>query len=157
VSAPTTDVRDPQPHEEHVHGPTDKQYFMIFWVLVVLTALEVSTEWWTDWFGEGSRTIAVPLLIFLMVVKFFLVALYFMHLKFDHAILKRIFYFGMVLAIAVYIAALSAMHYWEDSGTTRFDDPPPVTAFPPGGSDAAVEPQAGSGQSTAEGDVEAGG
>ena len=81
MSTPMTDVvgtADPSEHsDDHSHGATDKQYFQIFWVLVVLTALEVSTEWWTDWFGEGSRKIAVPLLIFLMVVKFFLVALFF--------------------------------------------------------------------------------
>ncbi len=118
------------PGEHHDHGPTDKQYFTIFWVLVVLTALEVSTEWWTDWFGEGSRKIAVPVLIILMVIKFFLVALYFMHLKFDSALLKRTFYFGMVLAIVVYVIALSAMNFWQDSGSTRFNDPPPVPPAP---------------------------
>ena len=104
----TTDITEVDDHspvhpgEQHSHGPTDGQYFTIFWVLVVLTALEVSTEWWTDWFGEGSRKIAVPVLLILMVIKFFLVALYFMHLKFDSALLKRSFYFGMILAIAVY-------------------------------------------------------
>ena len=38
--------------EVHTHGPSDQQYFKIFWILVVLTALEVSTHWWEDWFGE---------------------------------------------------------------------------------------------------------
>ena len=118
------------PGEHHSHGPTDGQYFTIFWVLVVLTALEVSTEWWTDWFGEGSRKIAVPVLLILMVIKFFLVALYFMHLKFDSALLKRSFYFGMLLAIAVYGGALTAMNFWEDSGNTRFNNPPPVPPAP---------------------------
>lgn len=133
MSTDITEVDDDSPvhpGEHHDHGPTDKQYFTIFWVLVVLTALEVSTEWWTDWFGEGSRKIAVPVLIILMVIKFFLVALYFMHLKFDNAILKRTFYFGMILAIVVYTIALSAMNFWEDSGSTRFNDPPPVPPAP---------------------------
>lgn len=133
MSTDITEVDDDSPvhpGEHHDHGPTDKQYFLIFWVLVVLTALEVSTEWWTDWFGEGARKIAVPVLLILMVIKFFLVALYFMHLKFDNAILKRTFYFGMILAIVVYTIALSAMNFWEDSGSTRFNDPPPVPPAP---------------------------
>lgn len=132
----TVDDHSPvHPGEHHDHGGTDRQYFMIFWVLVVLTALEVSTEWWTDWFGEGSRRVAVPLLIVLMVIKFFLVALYFMHLKWDSPILKRTFYFGMVLAILIYIATLSAMNFWTNSGSDGFNDPPPdpPPPFVPGG------------------------
>ena len=118
------------PGEHHDHGPTDRHYFNIFWVLVVLTALEVSTEWWTDWFGEDSRRIAVPVLIVLMVIKFFLVALHFMHLKWDSPLLKRTFYVGAVAAIVLYGIALSAMHFWQSSGTELFNDPPP-TAPPP--------------------------
>lgn len=155
MSTPMTDVvgtADPSEHsDDHSHGATDKQYFQIFWVLVVLTALEVSTEWWTDWFGEGSRKIAVPLLIFLMVVKFFLVALFFMHLKFDNPMLRRIFWFGTIVAMAVYGGALTAMNFWEDSGTTRFNDPPPASSSQPGGSDAEATPGAGSGQTEVDG------
>jgi cytochrome c oxidase subunit 4 len=133
VSTDITEVDDHSPvhpGEHHDHGPTDREYFKIFWILVVLTALEVSTEWWGDWFGEGSRPIAVVVLITLMVIKFFLVALYFMHLKWDPAILKRTFYTGMVVAIAVYVIALSAMNFWQDSGTQQFNDPPPVPPPP---------------------------
>jgi cytochrome c oxidase subunit 4 len=138
MSAVVSDVDDDSPvhpGEHHSHGPTDGQYFMIFWVLVALTALEVSTYWWEDWFGEAAHKVAVPLLIILMVVKFFLVALYFMHLKFDSKLLKRTFYFGMLLAIIVYVIALSAMNFWTDSGNTNFNNPPPVPPppFVPGG------------------------
>ena len=124
MSSDITEVDDDSPvhpGEHHDHGPTDRQYFQIFIILVVLTALEVSTEWWP----EDSRSIAVPLLIFLMVVKFFLVALWFMHLKWDPKLLKRTFYSGMVIAIAVYVVALSAMNFWTNSGSDGFNDPPP--------------------------------
>jgi len=133
VSTDITAVDDDStvhPGEAHSHGPTDGQYFTIFFILVGLTALEVSTYWWEDWFGESAHKIAVPVLLVLMVIKFFLVALYFMHLKFDSSLLKRTFYFGMILAIAVYCIALSAMNFWQDSGTTRFNDPPPVPPAP---------------------------
>lgn len=129
MSTDMTEVDDHSPvhpGEHHDHGPTDRQYFQIFVILVVLTALEVSTEWWP----EDSRNIAVPVLLVLMVIKFFLVALWFMHLKWDPAILKRTFYAGMVVAIAVYVVALSAMNFWTDSGGTNFNDPPPVPPAP---------------------------
>jgi cytochrome c oxidase subunit 4 len=137
--------------EGYQHGATDRQYFIIFFILVGLTALEVSTYWWEDWFGESAHKVAVPLLFVLMIIKFFLVALFFMHLKFDSPTLRRIFWFGTILAIAVYVAALSAMNFWEDSGTTRYDDPPPASANPAGGSDAAATPGAGSGGAEAGG------
>lgn len=129
MSSDITEVDDDSPvhpGEHHDHGPTDRQYFQIFIILVVLTALEVSTEWWP----EDSRNIAVPVLIFLMVVKFFLVALWFMHLKWDPKLLKRTFYSGMVIAIAVYVVALSAMNFWTNSGADGFNDPPPVPPPP---------------------------
>lgn len=110
------------PGEEHTHGPTDGQYFIVFWVLVVLTALEVSTEWWPD----DVRPVAVAVLMVLMAIKFFLVAAVFMHLRYDPALLKRVFYFAMLVAIIVYGAALTSLNFWTDSGMPWFNDPPPV-------------------------------
>ncbi|MFM7069670.1 MAG: cytochrome C oxidase subunit IV family protein [Actinomycetes bacterium] len=118
------------PGEHHDHGPTDGQYFRVFWILVAITALEVSTYWWDDIFNADTKKIAVPALLIMMVIKFFMVALFFMHLKFDRPILRRIFYSGMVLAIAVYVVALSAMNFWQDSGTVQFNNPPPAVAPP---------------------------
>jgi cytochrome c oxidase subunit 4 len=133
VSTAVTEVDDDSPvhpGEHHDHGPSDRQYFNIFFILVALTALEVSTYWWEEWFGEAAHKVAVPLLFLLMIIKFFLVALYFMHLKFDSPILKRTFYAGMIFAIVVYGIALSAMNFWTDSGTTNFNDPPAVPPAP---------------------------
>ena len=118
------------PAEHHDHGPTDKQYFIIFFILVGLTALEVSTYFWDDIFNADTKKIAVPALLIMMVIKFFLVALYFMHLKWDSKMLRRIFYGGMLLAIAVYMIALTVMNFWTDSGNTNFNDPPPVPPAP---------------------------
>jgi len=133
VSTAITEVDDDSPvhpGEHHDHGPSDRQYFTIFFILVGLTALEISTYWWDDIFNADTKKIAVPVLLILMTIKFFMVALYFMHLKFDSAMLKRIFYAGMFMAIAVYVVALSAMNFWTDSGTTNFNDPPGVPPAP---------------------------
>ena len=124
--------------EGHTHGPTDSKYFMIFWVLVGITVLEVTTFWWEDWFGQGGWKVApddtvrgfgVVLLLILMTIKFVLIAGFFMHLKFDSRLLRRAFVFGLGLALAVYIITLTSMNFWTGNGNGWFDDPPPpITA-----------------------------
>lgn len=142
TTTPELDDDSPvHPGEHHTHGPTDGFYFKVFWALVIITALEVSTYWWEEWFGSTAHDVAVPLLIVMMVVKFAMVALFFMHLRFDSPMLKRIFYFGLAVAIIVYTVALSAMNIWTDSGNTRFNDPPPNVSPP---TTVASGPAAGS-------------
>ena len=114
------------PGEEHTHGPSDGFYFGVFVALFLITALEVSTYFWESWFGEASNTPAVVLLLILMAVKFVMIASIFMHLRFDRPLLKRIFYFGLATAVAVYLVALTTMHIFTDSGNLQFNDPPPV-------------------------------
>jgi cytochrome c oxidase subunit 4 len=104
-------------HEEKVHGaghkhPTDRDYMVIALILAVITAGEVALYYWEI----GGAT--VPTLLVMMVAKFFVVAGYFMHLKFDSPMFTRFFVAGMVLAIAVYMAALSAMQYFGDDTTS---------------------------------------
>ena len=48
----------------------------------------------------------------LMAVKFFTVAYFFMHLRFDKQILTRLFYSGLILAVLVYVAVLSMFRIW---------------------------------------------
>jgi cytochrome c oxidase subunit 4 len=130
------------PGEHHSHGPTDGFYFKIFWILVAITALEVSTYFWDSWFGrDDTHLVAYPMLVVLMVVKFGLIASFFMHLRFDRRILTRIFYFGLGLALVVYMIALSVMNIWVDNGNTRFNDPPPnvtTTTVPATGAPGAT-------------------
>lgn len=114
--------------EGHTHGPTEGQYFGIFWVLFAITALEVSTYFWESWFGEGDtvRRIGVAVLLTLMLIKFVMIAGYFMHLKFDAALLRRTFVFGLLIAVIVYTIALTVMNIWTDNGNPWFDAPPPA-------------------------------
>ncbi len=123
----------------HTHGPTDNQYFTVFWVLLGLTALEVSTYFWESWFGEGDvvRRVGVAVLLTIMVIKFALIAGFFMHLRFDAALVKRVFTFGLGVALVIYLIAMTSMNMWTDNGHQRFDDPPPevttTTLAPEGG------------------------
>ncbi|MCB1271346.1 MAG: cytochrome C oxidase subunit IV family protein [Microthrixaceae bacterium] len=124
--------------EGHTHGPTDSQYFTIFWVLFGLTALEVSTYFWESWFGEGDvvRRVGVAVLLTIMLIKFALIAGFFMHLRFDAALVKRVFVFGLGVAFVIYLVAMTSMNIWTDNGNPWFNDPPPevtTTTLPDGG------------------------
>jgi cytochrome c oxidase subunit 4 len=90
---------------EHKH-PTDATYIKVAAILAALTALEVST-YFLD-FGP----LFLPVLLTLMTIKFLTVVAYFMHLKFDAPILRKAFYTGVILALCVYLVALSTFHFW---------------------------------------------
>jgi cytochrome c oxidase subunit 4 len=54
----------------------------------------------------------VPLLIVLMAVKFFTVTYYFMHLRFDPPLCRRVFNFGLTIAVLVYVVMLAMFQFW---------------------------------------------
>ena len=90
---------------EHSH-PSDAKYIQIALILAVLTALETST-YFIDWF-DGNATRQWLALAPLMVVKFSMVAWFFMHLKQDSRLFSRLFVAGLGLAIGVYLIVLLA-------------------------------------------------
>jgi cytochrome c oxidase subunit 4 len=87
--------------------PTPFKYVMIFLILVVVTAVEIATSYLE---GSVSNAVIVALLLFWAVVKFVLVALYYMHLKTDQPMFKRFFTLGVVAAMVLYAAALASLH-----------------------------------------------
>ena len=93
-------------HGSHEHGMTDVGYIKVALLLAVLTAIEVST-YYVD-FGPFF----IPVLLILMVVKFFIVVSYFMHLKFDSKIFTWMFYSGLFLAVGVYVAFLATFKFF---------------------------------------------
>ena len=61
----------------------------------------------------AMRHPVTTLMLVMMAVKFALVALYFMHLRFDSKLFRRLFVTGIILAIAVYIIALTSLHVFS--------------------------------------------
>jgi cytochrome c oxidase subunit IV len=84
----------------HVH-PGPAEYIRVAVVLAVVTAIEVGLYY----LGVPDKML-VALLLGLAFIKFSLVAAYFMHLKFDALLLRRVFVTGIVLASGVYAIAL---------------------------------------------------
>ena len=87
--------------EEHGAHPTEAKYIKVALVLAVVTAVEVGL-YYTK-FSQAATNLA---LVVLALIKFVMVAAYFMHLKFDNRLLRRLFVTGFVLAASVYAAYL---------------------------------------------------
>jgi cytochrome c oxidase subunit 4 len=93
----------------HAH-PSEREYVAVALVLAAITAAEVAVYY--------VKSIPDPLLIGILcgmaLVKFTLVVLWFMHLRFDSPIFRRLFVTGIVVSISVYLAFLSSLHVLSD-------------------------------------------
>ena len=94
--------------ESHGHELTDYYFIKVALVLAAVTALETSTYWWP----ESMSSVATPALLIMMVIKFFMIILIFMHLKFDSKIFSLMFYIGLGLAVSVYCVFLSTFQFF---------------------------------------------
>lgn len=79
-------------------------------LLAVLTAIEVFTYF--ESVHNLSDAALYLVLTVLMVLKFAYVAAWFMHLKFDSLLFRRVFQVGITLALGVYIAMLTVFEIW---------------------------------------------
>jgi cytochrome c oxidase subunit IV len=84
--------------EPHSH-PGPRQYVLIAVVLVILTGVEVATSYLE---GTVNSNLLIVALGIMAAVKFFLVAAWYMHMKQDSPVFRRLFLMGMLLATAVY-------------------------------------------------------
>ena len=108
-----------RPHAEggeHGAHPTEAQYIKIALILAVATAIEVGL-----YYLKMNQGITNTFLLVLAAFKFVMVAAYFMHLKFDNKILRRLFIGGFVLATGCYIAYLLTLGVF--TGHTTFGPP----------------------------------
>jgi cytochrome c oxidase subunit 4 len=88
---------------------TDLQFVYLALGLAVVTAIEVALSYMVDDLGA----LFLPLLLFLMLLKFFAVVSYFMHLKFDNRLFSLMFYMGLGLAVGVYVLTLFTFKFFS--------------------------------------------
>jgi cytochrome c oxidase subunit IV len=107
---------------EHVTGPEApahvgwKKYVAVGVILAVVTALEViAVE-----FHIFPPNLTIPILLVLTAAKFFLVVLYYMHLKMDHAIFGRVFWAPMFLSVLVVVGLVLLFHVIPNWGKFGF-------------------------------------
>ena len=114
MAAPATDAEHAghadEPTDAHpgAHGdhPSEGKYWVIAAILGVVTAIEVALSY-ID-LGDANA----PLLLLGMALKFFIVASYFMHLKFDSRVTRRLFISGLFLAVTCYIGMLMMFRHF---------------------------------------------
>jgi cytochrome c oxidase subunit 4 len=84
-----------------VRHPSPKEYVRIAVILAVVTAAEVAV-----YYLELSRGLLIPLLFGFSAIKFTLVVLWFMHLRFDSRTYARFFLLGLAGAVTLYTVVL---------------------------------------------------
>ena len=75
---------------------TPRPYMRVFGFLVLLTAVEVVVA-----FVLSASTAKVPLLVALAIAKATLVAMYYMHLRFEGRLLRAIAVFPLILSLVL--------------------------------------------------------
>ena len=95
----------PDAHAMHseAHHPGPGTYALIAAVLSVVTLLEFGAFYWPLLHETG---LFMPLLVVMSAFKFALVAMFYMHLKFDHGVFTRLLIGGVMLAGFVMLALL---------------------------------------------------
>ncbi len=83
--------------EELEHHPGPRKYVGVAVILAIVTAIEVAI-----YYIPALFDVIVPLLLAFALIKFIMVALFFMHLKFDSRVFRRFFVIGILLALAIF-------------------------------------------------------
>jgi cytochrome c oxidase subunit 4 len=99
VHTETTHHAAGQPHASW------KLYVFIGLILGIITAVEVAI-----FYIEILASVLVPILLVLSAAKFVIVVLFYMHLRFDHPVFGRVFWFPLTLAILVVIGMIILFH-----------------------------------------------
>ena len=91
----------------HTGHPTPRTYFTVAMILVGLTAIEVGV-FYVNWLGYGI----IPVLAVLSIGKFTLVAMFYMHLRYDSRLYVGLFGGGLALATAVLISVIALFKFF---------------------------------------------
>ncbi len=92
--------------EAHAGGlhATTADYIRVAVALFIITSIEVAI-----YYIEGLRGVLVELFLALSSIKFLLVVMWYMHLRFDSRLFSFLFAFGLTLAVCLFVAALATM------------------------------------------------
>lgn len=90
--------RSEQTQEQH---PTPATYIKVGIMLTIITALEI----WVVYI-KALADIVVPILVILSFIKFVLVVMFYMHLKFDSKVFSGFFAIGFVMAVGLALAVV---------------------------------------------------
>ena len=90
-------------HPDEKPHPTWKQYK---WVALILTLITVVEVWVYYIPSFVASRLFVPSLLIMSAVKFFIVVMFYMHLRYDHKLFKVLFTGPLIIAITTLIALM---------------------------------------------------
>src|SRR5215472_18596299 len=96
-------------HAAEEHHPQAPTYIVVAIILTILTAFEIGV-----FYAPFLQAILVPLLIILSILKFILVAAFYMHLHFDSRVFSALFLFPLTLAALIVISLIFLFFYLGD-------------------------------------------
>ncbi len=91
----------------HTGHPTPGTYFKVALILSAITAIEVGIFYITA-LGKGI----IPVLTVLSIAKFALVAMFYMHLKYDSQLFSGMFVAGLAVATGVMFALMGLFRFF---------------------------------------------
>ncbi len=101
-------LNDKDTHSTSETGhPSAFTYFKVAMILSVITAIEVAV-----FYFEGLKHGIIPILVILSGAKFALVAMFYMHLRYDAKLFTGLFVGGLVLAFGVGLALLALFQFF---------------------------------------------
>lgn len=110
----TVTAADEHEHEASNESAIDQDshhdllYVKVAAILAVITGAEIALPYMVD----EVKGAVVAVMLVMMVLKFGMVVAYFMHLKFDSLLFRRVFQAGLALAVGVYVAALATFEFF---------------------------------------------
>lgn len=93
--------------EDHSDHPTPGTYFKVAITLSVITAIEIGV-----FYVEDLSYGIIPILAILSGLKFALVIMFYMHLRYDNRLFSGLFLTGLALAFLVVIALLALFKFF---------------------------------------------
>lgn len=101
MSDAATRAPEQEAHAEGHGHPTPRDYVNVAVILAIITAAEVAAS-----YVALPRVLFVGGLTAMAVAKFAIVVGWYMHLKFDSPMFRRMFLFGLVLAVTIFLLVL---------------------------------------------------
>jgi caa(3)-type oxidase subunit IV len=96
---------DTSVEKEHAHV-SNTVYLIVGAFLIVLTAMEITVA-----YLHALRPVMVPILVVLAIAKFALIAMFFMHLRYEKWIVNVEFVFPLTFALGVFFAFIGLFLY----------------------------------------------
>ena len=92
-------------------GAGPRTYLVVAAFLLAITVMEV----WVFYVPALARVL-VPILLVLSTLKFTLVAMFYMHLRFDHVWFSYVFVAPLIIAVGLAVALLWLFHHIGTTG-----------------------------------------